>query len=450
MAQRRLLLLVGGIAAAVVLGLSAIIVVETGAASGTRRIGGAFAMTEMTGRPMTDADLRGRPTALFFGFTRCPASCPVTLQVLTTVLGRMGADADRLNVVFVTVDPERDTPEALRDYLGSFDPRIRGVTGTPAQLAAMAAAFKVQYRRVPLDGGDYTMDPHRGGDPDRRPRPLRRNGHLRRRRVRHPSPARKPGPGRVALGGRRDRGRRLRGHIQRAPRSPSLRRRRPAMTTGLRGGFVARLPRRLRVADGCRAPRRSDPASQPAFRMPAWRRVNLRTSSMPRFPSAGRLAAFVALAFAPSTATAGDVAVGDIVIHQPWARATPGGAQVGGGYLTVENKGKVADRLTGGSFTASNGFQFHTMTMDGGIMRMRPTGPLEIPAGRSVTLDPSGIHIMFEGLKRGLKKGETIPGTLIFEHAGTVPVTFEVEGIAAKGPGSDAKAGHAMPGMDMD
>ena len=158
MAERRILLLVGGIAAAVVLGLSVLIVAETGSASGLRRIGGPFAMTEMTGRLVTDADLRGRPMALFFGFTRCPATCPVTLQVLTTVLGRMGADADRLNVVFVSVDPERDTPGSMRDYLGSFDPRIRGFTGTEAQLAAMASAFKVQYRRVPLDGGDYTMD----------------------------------------------------------------------------------------------------------------------------------------------------------------------------------------------------------------------------------------------------------------------------------------------------
>lgn len=158
MVERRILLLVGGIAAAVVLGLSALIVTQTGSANGLRRIGGPFAMTEATGLPVTDADLRGKPTALFFGFTRCPATCPVTLQVLTNVLGRMGADADRLNVVFVSVDPERDTPKVLREYLSSFDSRIRGFTGTPAQVAAMAGAFKVQYRRVPLDGGDYTMD----------------------------------------------------------------------------------------------------------------------------------------------------------------------------------------------------------------------------------------------------------------------------------------------------
>ena len=165
----------------------------------------------------------------------------------------------------------------------------------------------------------------------------------------------------------------------------------------------------------------------------------------------GRLAGLVALALAPSAAMAADATVGSIVVHQPWARATPGGAQVGGGYLTVENRGSSPDRLMGGTFAASNAFTLHSMTMDGGVMKMRPTGPLEIPPGRSVTLDPSGIHIMFEGLKRGLKKGESIPGTLVFEHAGTVPVAFEVEGIGAKGPGPDAKAGAggpAMPGMD--
>ena len=158
MISRRILLLVGGIAAAAVFGLVALILTEAGSPGMSRRIGGSFAMTEMTGRPVTEADLRGRPTALFFGFTRCPATCPVTLQVLTNVLGRMGPDADRLNVVFVTLDPDRDTPAAMRDYLGSFDPRIRGFVGTEAQTAAMAKAYKIQFRRVPLDGGDYTMD----------------------------------------------------------------------------------------------------------------------------------------------------------------------------------------------------------------------------------------------------------------------------------------------------
>ncbi len=166
-----------------------------------------------------------------------------------------------------------------------------------------------------------------------------------------------------------------------------------------------------------------------------------------------RAAALVALTLAPALASAHDVTAGALVVRHPWARATPGGAQVGGGYLTVDNKGTEPDRLMGGSFAASGAFEIHSMSMDGGIMRMRPTGPVEIPAGKSVTLDPSGLHIMFTGLKRGLKKGETIPGTLVFEHAGTVPVEFEVEGIGAKGPGQDdaaGHAGHAMPGMDMD
>ena len=167
----------------------------------------------------------------------------------------------------------------------------------------------------------------------------------------------------------------------------------------------------------------------------------------------GLSAALLTLALAPSAAMAADVAVGDIVIHRPWARATPGGAQVGGGYLTIENRGSVADRLIGGSFGASSGFELHNMTMDGGIMKMRPAGPLEIPPGRSITLDPANLHIMFTGLKRGLKQGETVPGTLTFEHAGVAKVDFAVEGIGAKGSdgsAAPAHAGQSMPGMDMD
>ena len=164
--------------------------------------------------------------------------------------------------------------------------------------------------------------------------------------------------------------------------------------------------------------------------------------------AAGRLTMLVTLGLFAREAAAQDITAGTLVIRHPWARATPGGAEVGGGYLTVDNKGAVPDRLIGGSFAASDGFALHSMTMEGGIMKMRPTGPLEIPAGGSVTLDPTGEHIMFTGLKRGLKKGETIPGTLIFDHAGTVPVAFEVEGIGAKGPGQGSTpSGQTMPGM---
>lgn len=122
------------------------------------RIGGPFAMADLDGRPVDQDALRGKPTVLFFGFTHCPEVCPTTLSTLAGALDRMGRDADRLNVVFVTLDPERDTPEDLRRYLASFDPRIRGLVGTPAQVARMADAYHVSYKRVPTEGGDYTME----------------------------------------------------------------------------------------------------------------------------------------------------------------------------------------------------------------------------------------------------------------------------------------------------
>ena len=164
---------------------------------------------------------------------------------------------------------------------------------------------------------------------------------------------------------------------------------------------------------------------------------------------AGRLAALISLALAPTLAMAHDFKAGDLVVQHPWARATPKGAQVGGGYLTIINHGTAPDTLTGGSFEASANFEVHDMTTENGVMKMRPSGPLAIPPGGTLTLDPSGKHIMFTGLKHGLEKGTEIAGTLTFEHAGTVPVQFEVEGIGAKGP-SGAHSGHSMPGMKMD
>ena len=122
------------------------------------RIGGAFAMTEMTGRSVSEKDLAGKPFAIFFGYTSCPDICPTTLVALGDALRRMGPDADRLSAVFVTLDPQRDTPEQMRAYLASFDPRIRGFTGTQAQTDAMADGFHISRRRVPLPGGSYTLD----------------------------------------------------------------------------------------------------------------------------------------------------------------------------------------------------------------------------------------------------------------------------------------------------
>ncbi|PVE24430.1 SCO family protein [Microvirga sp. KLBC 81] len=120
-------------------------------------IGGPFRLTSHEGRPFTDADLKGKPFVVFFGFTHCPEVCPTTLYDLTQDLASLGTDADKLRVAFITVDPAQDTPELMKTYLSSFDPRIVGLTGTEEEIAAVAKAYKIFYRKVPTDTG-YTMD----------------------------------------------------------------------------------------------------------------------------------------------------------------------------------------------------------------------------------------------------------------------------------------------------
>ena len=120
-------------------------------------IGGPFRLTSHEGKAFTDEDLKGKPFAVFFGFTHCPEVCPTTLYDLTQDLEALGKDADRLRVAFITVDPAQDTPELMKTYLASFDPRIVGLTGTEEEIAAVAKAYKVYYRKVPTESG-YTMD----------------------------------------------------------------------------------------------------------------------------------------------------------------------------------------------------------------------------------------------------------------------------------------------------
>ena len=117
-----------------------------------------FTLTDQTGRKVTERDMLGKPAVVFFGFTYCPEVCPTTLADITGWLGELGPDADRLGVYFVTVDPGRDTPAELAKYLASFDPRIRGLTGTAADIDGIAKAFGIYYKRVEIEGGDYTMD----------------------------------------------------------------------------------------------------------------------------------------------------------------------------------------------------------------------------------------------------------------------------------------------------
>ncbi len=129
-----------------------------GEGTGIANIGGPFELVDQTGKTVTEKDLMGKPTAMFFGFTHCPDVCPTTLYEMTTWLEQLGADADKLNVAFVSVDPERDTPELMADYISAFDPRISALTGTPEQVEKIAKAYKVYRRKVEQEDGEYTMD----------------------------------------------------------------------------------------------------------------------------------------------------------------------------------------------------------------------------------------------------------------------------------------------------
>lgn len=117
-----------------------------------------FNLIDQKNQAVSERDVIGRPSVVFFGFTYCPDVCPTTLASLTALLGRMGGDADRLRAFFVTVDPQRDTPDALDKYLAGFDPRIRGLTGAPDQIAAIARSLSVYYAKVQTGNGSYTMD----------------------------------------------------------------------------------------------------------------------------------------------------------------------------------------------------------------------------------------------------------------------------------------------------
>src|SRR5206468_5688431 len=121
-------------------------------------IGGPFQLTDQAGDVVTDQNLKGRPTLIFFGFTHCPDVCPTSLFEISEVLRAMGTDAGKVNAWFVSVDPERDTAAAMKDYLSSFDPHLKGLTGNPEAVAKVLSAYRVYSKKVPLKDGDYTMD----------------------------------------------------------------------------------------------------------------------------------------------------------------------------------------------------------------------------------------------------------------------------------------------------
>jgi protein SCO1 len=121
-------------------------------------IGGPFKLVDQDGRVVTDRDFKGRPFLVFFGFTHCPDICPTALFEVSEIMRALGRDADRTRALFITVDPERDTPKVIKDYLSSFDPHLTGLTGDPAEVAAVAKAYRAYFKKVPLDQGGYTVD----------------------------------------------------------------------------------------------------------------------------------------------------------------------------------------------------------------------------------------------------------------------------------------------------
>lgn len=145
-----------------------------------------------------------------------------------------------------------------------------------------------------------------------------------------------------------------------------------------------------------------------------------------------------------------EIKAGDLVITQAWSRATPGGAKVAGGYLTIENKGSAADRLIGGAVDVAARVEVHEMSMKDGVMIMRQFDKgLAIEPGKTVKLAPGGYHLMLMDLRSPLKQGDKLPVTLEFEKAGKVKLSLDVQGVGAKGPavGEGHSGGHDMKGM---
>jgi len=165
-AVRKLLWLVAGVAALLgailFLGLEKKGVEEQAPATAALPFGGPFELTRSDGSVLTDKSLAGRPYAIFFGFTRCPDVCPTTLARLALLRKKLGADGDKFDIVFVSVDPERDRPQDIGAYAEMFGTPIIAATGTDAQLAQIRKGFGVYVKKVPLDpaqpDGDYTID----------------------------------------------------------------------------------------------------------------------------------------------------------------------------------------------------------------------------------------------------------------------------------------------------
>ncbi len=158
----RLILLIAVFCTATVLCLSVVLLVAQRPAlpvqQSSAAVGGPFKLVDQDGRTVTEQDVKGKPSLVFFGFTHCPDVCPTTLFDISEIFRALGPDADRASALFFTVDPERDTPEAMKAYLSSFDPHLRGLTGDQAAVDGAIRAYRAYAKKVPNPDGSYTMD----------------------------------------------------------------------------------------------------------------------------------------------------------------------------------------------------------------------------------------------------------------------------------------------------
>jgi len=137
-------------------------------------------------------------------------------------------------------------------------------------------------------------------------------------------------------------------------------------------------------------------------------------------------------------ATAVEFKINSLVIESPWTRATPKGANIGGGYLDIKNNGTAPDRLLHGSVSVAKRFQIHSTTIEDGVAKMREvTAGIEIKPGETIKFEPGSSHLMFVNLVQPMHEGETVRGTLTFEHAGTIDIEYVVLGMGAKTPGRE-------------
>jgi protein SCO1 len=162
---RRLLLVAAVLGGLVILGAGVVFALAhrdtSRGAAGTllaSAIGGPFRLVDQNGNTVTDADLKGRWSLVYFGYTHCPDACPTALNDIAIALDELGPKREAVRPVFITVDPERDTPEALKDYITSFDAPILALSGSPEEIARAAKAYRVYYAKHAEAGGDYSMD----------------------------------------------------------------------------------------------------------------------------------------------------------------------------------------------------------------------------------------------------------------------------------------------------